>query len=403
MTEFRFSGFDKNGKKIRGVLGALDKQDAHRRLVHQGIYSDKIVENVDWFPRLLKRYAGPSDAETLRSLISRLAILLEAKLSVEEALKLISHSSPNRVSRQVFQHVHQKVLEGMSLADALQSRGEVVPRPFVTAIRAAEKSSTLQDVFADLSKAIEEEVDLVRDVKSALIYPMIILAIAVAMCGYMAQTIVPKVAEMFETRSVEMPWQTELVLMITNFNLLQWSVSFAALLILFFALRFSLRPIMRVEFVSTLMLRLPFWGRFVNSQEAERFTKTLALLIRNKIASIDAVAQAGEGLMLPKNRRSAAQATEKMRMGASVHHSLQYLDFLDVNALDLIRTGEQASNLSEAVEKVHKLSRKSVSASKKRIVMLIEPLAMLIAGAVVLFVVSATLLPIFRLQQSFSI
>ena len=402
MAAFRYEAYDAAGRLSKGVLEADTARQLRARLREQGLLV-AVVEtlseaaqasggsHVHWRRRL-------SGAQL--SLITRqFATLLAAGLPVEQTLNALIEQADTDYQRQLLAGVRGEVLAGHPLARALQKYPRVFPDLYVTLVAAGEQSGRLGEVMERLADYTESHQALRQKVGLAFIYPAIVTLVAGAVVLGLLTYVVPQVVSVFQNTNQTLPWLTRALIGLSDFlRASGWLWLIGMVAAIWAGLRALSRPGPRLRFHRWL-LRLPLVGTMVRGVNSAQLASTLGILVGSGVPLLEAL-QAGAGVVtnLPM-RQAVEEATRRVREGGSLSRALATGKLFPPMLVHMIASGEASGRLVHMLERAAEQQRREMENRVLGLTSLLEPLLIVLMGAVVLVIVLAILLPIFEMNQ----
>lgn len=399
MKTFAYTAFTPDGKRRRGMVVAEDEAAASAQIGAQGLLPSEItVQSSGRIGKRTGRRARRIDHDMLSVFTRQMAVLLGAGLTADAALQAVQTAAgANRIERLAAQ-ARAGLMEGEPLSQSLIRAGGALPPWFTAAIRAGEQSGDLDAVFVTLADHLESTASDRAAIASALIYPAFVAAVAVLVCAVLMVTVAPEIVAMFAATGQELPPLTAAVLSVVGFIQDQWPWLLAALA----ALVALIMAANRLSGLRTrrdrLLLRLPLSGRFLRMNEAAAYLRTLALVINSRLPLTEALRFASGVLAIEGFRTEADAAGEALQRGETLSSALTRLSFLHPVARQLIQAGEASARLGPMSDRAAVLAETWLRTERKRVAVVLEPLSMIVVGAMVLVIVLAVLLPIFDMQ-----
>jgi general secretion pathway protein F len=399
MAGYRFEALDQAGKLRRGVLEVDSLRQGREQLRSKGLWPlelNPIVRNSGGLR--LPRRRGLTSAQ-LSLLMRQFATLLGAKLTLEQTLNALVEQAESQNLREVLAGLRGEVLAGQSLAGAMQKFPRAFSGMVCTLVAAGEQSGRLGEVLARLADYAEQRQALRSKVGLALVYPLIVTAVAASVIVVLMTYVVPQIVGVFAHGKQALPWLTRALIAVSEFAQasLGWWLAGAALAGVL-AWRALQRPALRLRFDAAL-LRAPLIGPLVRGVNAARFSSTAAILVNSGVPVLAALhAVAGVVGNLPM--RQAVEQTERMvREGGGFSRSLARTGVFPPLLVHLAANGEASGELGAMLERAAASQAQDLEQRVAVLTSVFEPLLILVMGAVVLLIVLATLMPIIELNQ----
>lgn len=396
MGAYQYQALKKSGHLIKGVIEADSERQARQLLRDQGLIPTQLstLKNLS-----MTKQKDKMSSQDLCLFTRQLATLLAAGIPVEESLRGVVEQTEKDKTRRLIIGVRSKVMEGYSLAKAMEEYPHVFPQIYCTTVASGEQTGRLDMVLEKLADYTENQQDIKQKIQQALIYPSIMIIISVAIISFLLSFVVPKIIDVFMSSGQSLPTVTLALISMSAF-IKSYGIYILLLMILsFIILKRSLKnPKVLLQW-DRMILKLPLVSYLVRTINVARYIHTFGILFSAGVSVLETM-QVSAGLMSNQIMRDAFDlATVRVREGTSISLALKNTKFIGPMAVHLIASGEKSGQLSNMMER----SAKHLDNEVKRLIdtalTLLEPLVIVIMGAVVLFIVLATLLPIFSMEQ----
>lgn len=401
MPAYAYRALDAAGRPQRGVLEGDTPRAVRGALRERGLTPIE-VEPVGSEQRPRRSLLAPRRAierAELGILTRQWAVLLRAGLPLDESLATLGEQSEKRAQAQLLAAVRARVREGQTLADALGEFPRSFPEVYRASIAAGEQSGHLDTVLERLAGYYEGQQEVIGRLGLALIYPLLLLAVATLVTGLLLTFVVPQVTEVFIGLDRPLPWLTRALIATSGVLGRAWPVLLAGLLLLPLVLAWALRRAAFKARWDGFLLRLPVVGRLLATIEAARFARTLAIALAAAVPVLEALRVARRVLTRAPLQQALARVGEEVREGASLAASLGASGRFPPLLVRLVGSGERSGQVEQMLDHGAALLEQRVNAQLARLLAIAEPLMILIMGAVVLTIVLAILLPIFQLNR----
>ena len=397
MSAFRFTAIPlEGGRLVRGKLDADSARQVRSLLREQGLLACEVVaETSTVSERAVLRLAN----SRLTSFFRQLSALLDAGLTVDESLMVLSEQSDHDREKQLIGLLRSDIASGLSLSAAMLKLPRAFPSFYAILVRAGETSGRLPKVMQRLSVYLEERAELVSSVILAFIYPAVVFCVSALVVVGMLTWVVPQMVQVFQGARQSLPFITRLLLS-GSAVVREWGGGLLlALLVGAVALMLGLRNDAFCLRFHRWRLGLPLFGRFERLSNTARFASTLAILVGSGVPLLSSLS-AGEGVITNRVQRAAAsEAARQVREGASLSRALAASREFPPILVHLIASGEATGRLDLMLERVAQELSRDLSRRAKAFTSLLGPAVVLLMGGVVLFIVLAILLPVFEINQ----
>ncbi len=399
MPVYKYKAINESGKTVQGVIDADSPKSATEKLKRQGVFLSSLNEAKENKSRSFNPFSGIKIAE-LAVTTRQFSTLISAGLPLEASLSALSEQTEDARLGRVLAEVRERISEGSSLASALGEHKDVFSDLYINIVRAGEASGTLDIVLLRLADFLETQAALTSKVRGALIYPMFMFFIGGGVLFFTMTYVIPRIAKLFEESSSSLPLMTLILIKISDFlnNYILFILLFVIILV-FAAFRFN-KTEKGQMFFDRLMLKVPVFGKLTSMVVISRFTRTLGTLLSSGIPLLDAL-EIGEAVMGNKVYGKTLQEVRvNVREGASLAQPLKESGVFPPLVTRMIAVGEQTGEMEAMLSKVADIYDQQVETMVATLTSLLEPVMIVIIGAVMAFIVFAVLLPIFNLTST---
>jgi general secretion pathway protein F len=404
MPAYHYAAMNRHGQETKGVIEADSEKHARQLLRAQSLLPVK-VKPVKEKKLAAKRAFQFSFSNTLSkkelALITRqLATLLTAGLPLEEALLAVAEQTERQFTKGLIFSVRAKVLEGHALASALSENPDAFSGLYIATVAAGEKSGHLDKVLLRLADYTEQQWHLQQKLRTALIYPVMIILVALGIVGFLLQYVVPKMIAVYGNLNQALPILTVILIGISHFFKTYGLYLFLILIIAAYFLRRLIKKnsAFRLK-VHYFLLKLPLIGHALKTADTARFSRTLSILSGSGVPILEAMTIAAQLITIIPIRQSVEQAVHRVREGSAIYLALKQTNFFPPMNIHMMASGEASGQLESMLDRVANSQENEIIRLIDVSLALFEPAIILVMGAIVLFIVLAVLLPIFQLNQ----
>ena len=401
MAAFEYKALDETGRTRKGVIEADSARHARSLLRDQALMPTEVnvtgSQSTSKSSRIsFQRKLGHLD----RVLFTRqLATLVGSSLPIEAALAAVAEQAEKQHVKGLIMAVRSKVLEGHSLAVSLSDHGSSFNALYRATVAAGEQSGFLDKVLENLADYEERQFSATRNVEMAMIYPAVLLTMAVLIISGLMVYIVPDMVNVIMDTGQELPWFTTMLIGITDLMANYWWLLIIVIALSVLFLRWLLaQPKMRLRW-DRMKFDMPVVQRITRSANAARYTNTLSILARSGMPLVEAMHIASGVVSNQWLQRALTEATQRVSEGTSLHISLGKVGQMPPMLLHMVAAGEQSGTLDTMLGRVADFQQSEVERVVSALVKLFEPLMLLLMGGVVLFIVMAILLPMLSMNQ----
>jgi general secretion pathway protein F len=328
------------------------------------------------------------------------ATLLSAGMPVEQSLEAVGEQTERPHVKGLILSTHAKVVEGHSLSAALREHPEAFSALFCATIAAGEKSGHLDKVLWRLADYTEQQWNMQQKLKTALIYPTMIVLVAFGIVGFLLEYVVPKMIAVYAHLNQALPFLTEILISLSNIVKNVGLYLLLAIIIGIYGWRRALKKnAMLREATHRFMLRLPLIGNAIKTTNTARFSRTLSILSTSGVSVLEAMRISAQLITAIPIRKAVEEAVLRVREGAAIHLTLKQTTYFSPMSVHMLASGEASGQLEAMLERIALNQENEIIRLIDVSLALFEPAIILIMGAIVLFIVLAVLLPIFQLNE----
>lgn len=395
MPVFVWKGRSATGASTSGELTAASQSDVVAALRQKKIIptSIKIKEEKKGFALFGARVSKRS----LSVFTRQFSTMLNAGLPLLTCLEILAKQTESTGLRRVLGDVRGDVEGGLSLADALRRQPKVFDNLYVNMVESGETGGALDVILSRLATYLEKSAALMRKIKGAMIYPIIITIVAIGAISVMLLFVIPIFAKMFEGVGAELPALTKLVIGLSNFL----KVAVVPMLIGFVALFTIIRRWHKTESgakaMDPLILKLPVFGDLMKKQAIARFSRTLSTLLSSGVPIIDALEITAKSAGNWVIENAILKSRISIKGGENIADPLSKTAVFPPMVTQMIAIGEASGGLDEMLSKVADFYDAEVDQSVENLTAALEPVIMVFLGGIVGFLVISMYLPIFQL------
>ena len=404
MPVFQYKAASIDGEVFNGTLSGTSREQVVAQLQALGQIPIHVNESTQPGSKkrsrsLIRRGTGRITDQHISNATRELATLLRAGLPLDRALSILSSLSEGERMKQLLVEIREQVKGGATLADAMQAQEGVFSRFYLNLLRAGEAGGALEVVLERLAEHMEQSREVQDTLLSALIYPAILIFVAVISIFILLGYVVPQFTELFEGVGQVLPLPTRITIATGEF--LQ---SFGWVLVLLAAaaawrVRYQLsQPKGRYQWHARF-LKLPLAGSIITKIEVTRFARTLGMLLHNGVPLLKALSIVKDTV----DNRVIADGLERvassLKEGQSLAEPLAEVAHFPAFAVHMIRVGEESGRLEDILQQVAQVYERETQTTIKRALALLEPILILVLGMVIAGVIISILMAILGINE----
>lgn len=401
MPYFAYTAVDSTGRQIKATMEAENEQIVLSKLRDQSLHALEVRET-----RKAKAAGGGSKkkpkAKQIVVFSRQFATMIDAGIPILRCLEILGAQQKDASMRLAIETVLSDVKGGTALNEALQKHPHVFSRLYVNMIRAAEIGGILDVILDRLAGFLEYEAEVRSKIKSAMMYPVLVLVFSVLMLFVLFSFVLPKFKEIFESMDVELPVVTATLFSIGDFMQKFWAVIIVFTAGAFFSIKmWGKTPKGRYQ-LDYFKLKIPVVGELSLKMSVARFSRTFGTLINSGVPMIRSLEIVGETLGNAVLSNAIVDTTASIKEGNKLSTPLAASGLFPTMVTQMIDIGEESGKLSEMLVKVGDFYDQEVETTVKGLTSMIEPLLIIFMGVVVGFIAISVMTPIFTLVNSVS-
>ncbi|MCB1009266.1 MAG: type II secretion system F family protein [Acidobacteria bacterium] len=390
-----------DGRVERMTRAASDEEALREELEREGMHVFGIERSLPLpsFGNLLGaiglRRRKKISYSTLLVFNQELAALLKAGLPLLQAINLMLERLKDPVLREVLVQVRDRVKSGVELSDAFAEFGDLFPPLYASTLRAGERTGELEQVIRRFLRYLRLVLEARKRVYSALVYPMVLVGLAVGMLLVMSIFVVPRFTVFYDAMDLQLPFLTRVTVGISvflreNLVLIVLGLAVAA----GFWSRWKRTEKGRLA-VDRLRLRVPFIGPVLHRFAVAEFCRSLSTLLSGGMPLVPALEISQRAVSNAHIRARLAPTLQKVREGQALYMALEATEVFEDLAIDMVKVGEATGALDQMLSSIADFLDEEVEVRMQRILSLIEPLMLIVMGALVAILLLSVYLPLF--------
>ncbi len=392
MPVYDYKGKSLGGKQVQGELKAKNRVELERLLRSNKI----LVTSISKRPSQIKiRFGSGIKKIDISRFTRQFATMISAGLPMVQCLEILATQMESPEFRKIINEVKESVQSGSTLSEAMSRHKKAFDDLYVNMVEAGEVGGALDTILIRLASYREKADRLVRKVKGAMVYPVVVMIVAIGVTFAMLRFIVPVFAKMFSGLNAALPAPTQFVLNISNFlrdNSLILLAGVAGIIIAYKL--FVRKPNGRLA-VDKFKLRMPLLGDLIRKSSVSRFTRTLATLLSSGVSILDAlnITAKTSGNMVLQN--AIKQAMLSIAEGETITAPLKDSGVFPPMVTQMISVGEKTGGMDEMLTKIADFYDEEVDASVAALTSIIEPVIIVFMGGMIGAILIAMYLPMF--------
>jgi type IV pilus assembly protein PilC len=397
MAEFAWEARARTGELRKGVMEANDEEAVNTRLRQQQLNPVKVKKKA---ASLSISFGSGVTTKDLVTFTRLFATMIDAGLPLVQCLEILSSQQTNKHFGTVLRDVKNAVEQGASFSDALRRHPRVFDELFVNLVHAGEVGGILDTILNRLSVYLEKRQKLVRQVRGALVYPSIVVVIAVGVMTVLMTFVIPAFENMFKDfggGKESLPWLTRVVVELSHSFISALPYLVVLLALAAFGITYIYRTPRGKRFFHTAILKLPLIGGVLRKIAVARFTRTLGTLLQSGVPILDALdicARTAGNVVI---EAGVSHVRQKISEGKNMAEPLAEVAVFPDMVVQMIAVGEQTGALDQMLNKIADFYEEETDIAVAALTSALEPIMMVGVGGMVGVVLVAMYLPIFSL------
>ncbi len=402
MTAYRYRALNPEGRLVKGVLEGDSERQVRSQLRGQSLRPVEVAtagrSTEAGGESRLRIFRPRIKTGELALLTRQLATLVQSSLPVDECLQAAADQSRKGRVKGMLLQVRSRVAEGHTLAYAMGEFPGVFSEMYRAMVKAGERAGYLGPVLEQLADYSEQRQYTGQKLKMAMIYPFILLGVAIAVVVALMVFVVPELVGIFAHSGRELPVLTRALISVSDFlrDYGWWLLLGLAALVA--GARMLLRNRQRRRRWHGFLLRVPGLSRLLISLDTARFASTLSILMASGVPLLESLRIAGEVLTNRVLREDSAAVAERVEEGSSLHRALAQSGRFPPMMVHMVASGEASGELETMLQRAADNQERELEMTLGTMMALFEPIMVVVMGGMVLTIVLAILLPIFDLN-----
>lgn len=388
---YKYQAVDAQGKRRRGVLDAENQSEAYRQLTSAGMKPLKLVARRGGAGRGMRR--GRVGVKELAHLTYQFSVLMDARIPIADGLRSIAEQETNRRLQEVILDVAGQIEAGYSVTEALLQHKAMFGEVYIETVRAAEVSGNMVKVLGRLAEMLERQYESNKNIKGAMIYPICVLVAMILGATFLMIFVIPKFTSMYESRGIDLPGPTLLLMNVSAFMRLYWPLVLGAIAgAVYMGRKAWARPATRNRMDGWLH-KIPFLRDVLKGLAVSRFAHVLGTSLQSGLGLIEALEMAAGASGRPLLQQDVQKMREQVKEGGRLADVMLACTYLPGFARRMIAAGEETAEMSRMCEIVARHYDREVEHLTKNLPTVLEPILIVGLAGIFLVIALAIFLP----------
>lgn len=401
MPKYKYEATDKNGKEKKGVVEAANEQQAINKLKADGamvtsIRESNSISDASWNITI----GNPVKKKDITIFCKQFYSILNAGVTVIDGLRMVVEQTENKELRKALMNVQINVEKGDSLADAMAGEGKIFPDLLIHMVAAGEATGNLEIAFDRICTQFDKDMKLTSMVRSAMIYPIVVLIVAIGVVIILMVTVIPQFQVTFKEMGEELPLPTQLVISLSNFMVtnIVWVIGGIVAFIALILLGKSTEPGKRIT--SQLALILPMIKAFAVKNAAAKFSMTMSTLIASGVSVVESLEIASNVIENRVIRKSLYECREQVMEGVPMSEPIADAEIFPPMLHHMLKIGEDTGTTEQMLDKVAEYYEAEVEEATKNLTTAMEPMIIIVLAVLVGGVIGSIVMPMLSIYEN---
>ncbi len=415
MPTYQYEAMDTTGGEVKDTVDAASEEEAQQKIRSMGYFVTRLTEIQKKGKKDKKKAAGPQKAKKTKVLTlggcngkqlvtftRQFSVLQDAGLPVLRSLKILEGQMKPGVLKNALIDIVDDVESGSTLSEAFAKHPKCFDRLYVNMIRAGEAGGALEIILRRLAEFKEKAQSLARKVKGALVYPIVVISVAVGILSFIMIFIIPKFQKIFLEFKMKLPYLTELLISISQLFVKYWYLIPVAPVFLVVSLKLIRLNKSGAYILDKIKLKIPVAGMIVEKTIIARTMRTLGTLISSGVPILEALSIVRETCMNLVFEDMFQRVYESIREGETIANPMRACKLVDDMVVNMIDVGEETGDLDTMLTKVADVYDEEVDVLVESLISLLEPIMIVVLGFIVGTIVIALFMPLLELLDNLS-
>ncbi len=383
-----------DNKTDKGILEASSKEELIKKLKSKGLYCYEVIDaekNRSYSKR--KKFG----TKNLADFCYKISTMLKSGISLSKALSIICESSGSKQLKAIAMDLYEGVQRGQSLSDTMKEIKDVFPPFLAYMIEIGETSGSLDTIMASMSKYYERELRTSNKLKTAMIYPVVLITVTIISVIFILTAVFPKFVNFFQ--DMELPLPTRMLLAVSGFLTGWWRLILLMVIVFGILWAFMMTiPSFKIK-IHKMKLETPVFGKLLRTVYTSKFSTAFSILYASGVSVITCVELVSKVLSNLYMENKLKGVTEGLEKGIMISESIESINIFDKLFTSMVMVGEESGTLDEALKDAGTYYEKEADSAVTRMVALAEPMMIVFLAIVIGFIMIAIMMPIFRMYS----
>lgn len=399
MKVYEYSARNKEGAVERGEMEANSRTKVVEALQAKDLIVVKVQERIKIMDALNQINIGGVPMKDKVVFMRQFATMVQAGLPITQVIEILAAQATNPMFRKVLKDVLADVEAGGSLAKSFGKHPGIFDDVVLNLLKAGEDSGKLEEVFLRLADELENQQDFQMKVRSAMIYPIIIVIVMIGVVALVMIFMIPAVRDLYLEFGADLPGITRLLIAMSDFTVSYWWVLLIIIMVLVAGFKYYIDTPSGRKSWDNFKLTVPIFGKLFKNIELAQFTSTFYLLISSGLPILESLELVEDSLSNVWYRDAIANAAKEIEKGSSLALPLSREEKIPLIVSQMINVGEETGRMDDILQKMAEYYNNEVSMMTDNLSTIIEPVMLILMGGAVAFIAVAVYMPLFQMAE----
>ncbi|OPJ61520.1 type II secretion system F family protein [Clostridium oryzae] len=398
MANYRYKATNDKGEKIEGVYEASSREAVIEMIGINNCYPLK-VEKIQKGAEINLSDFQKIKTKDMAIFARQFYTMLDAGSSINMCLQVLSEQLANRRFRDVVAKLNEEVKKGVTLSEAMAQHKDVFPNLFISMVQAGEVTGNMDIIMLRMASHYEKENRMNNKIKSAMIYPIVLGVVAIAVVGMLLVFVMPTFVQMFKSNGVELPASTKALLAVSSAIINDGIIVLLILIAVIWAIRYYFKTPSGIFLKDKVKLKIPIIRNLNEMIIVSRFTRTLSTVIASGITLVDGLNSVSEVIGNTIVQHKIDKVRDMVVKGEGLAKSMGETDIFPPMLISMINTGEESGSMDAILNKTADFYDEELETQIQMFTSLLEPLMIVVKGVVIGLMVVAIVQPMFGMYK----
>ena len=392
MATYQYTAVDKFGKEKKGSIDATTPDRAASMLKGEGLIPVKVTEQ-SIFQKDINLGGSKVNNRELAVFCRQFVSIINAGVPIMDALGMMEEQTENKQFRKAIGEVRTSVAKGETLGNSMRQRTDVFPTMLINMVDAGEASGSIDVSFTRMATQFEKDAHLAGLVKKAMIYPIVVFFVAIAVCVVLLVKVVPTFMEMFKDMDVKMPGITTFVVNASDWLKANWFIAVGVIVLIVIGFKIFTSTQTGTVFFATLAIKLPALKNFTIKSASSRLARTLSTLTAAGISMIDSLDITAKTMTNYLFKQAVYECKEEVKKGVPLSEPLKRCGLFPPMVIHMTKIGEETGDLEAMLTKMADYYDEEVENATQALMAALEPVIILMMAGICGVIIGAVVAP----------